>query len=694
MRLTYSIFSALCISGVSLHAGDYLEAVTVKTAQTFVQSQGHVKDVIEKTEVVSRKEIEKKQAVSLVEAIEKSPGVDVTTNCSMCGIKRVMLNGMKGEHTTVLSDGVPFHSTVSSYYGMDALGTGDVESIEIARGSGASLTAPEAIGGTLTIISRRAKKNGGEFNFAVGEQGYTLGSFVAEGITADKKTGALFSGMYSNYNQYDHDHNGVNEAPKLENQLGSVNLFHQLTQRDLMELKVSHSNSTVYGGPMVSKGDTFGQFYATGGVMPSFMGGNVTNAYNGDPMGTMESITTTRDEATGKWTHIGEEGTFKATLAYATAKQDSMYEGTDYANKDNTYFVDLNYQRPLGESHFLTYGMDLKKETMNAQSTKFVATIGSNGHDDFTTQALGLYVQDTWDMNEKTQLNLALRGSKITTNFLGQFAKGNEIDTTIVVPRLHLRYNHNDYVTSRFSAGQGYRAPLSFFESEHGLIGPQGFGVDVTKIERSNNATYALSYVKGGLNVTSSVAYTQVKNLAYVSYDATGKPILQNSNQAVAVRNGDIVIGYALTPSLSISGGYERYFYDKQYKELLYIAAIEQRAHVALDWERDGWDIMGEATWTGGRDLSPYGYGNRFNDVAMTSPKSTKAPAFTTVDMKIAKELSKTWSVYAGVKNLFDYTQTSHESPLYYDAMGRYNVGDIWGPLRGRMSYVGIKATF
>jgi len=497
MRLTYSIISALCISGVSLHAGDYLEAVTVKTAQTSVQPQGQPKDAIEKTEVVSRKEIEKKQAVSLVEAIEKSPGVDVTTNCSMCGIKRVMLNGMKGEHTTVLSDGVPFHSTVSSYYGMDALGTGDVESIEISRGSGASLTAPEAIGGTLNIISRRAKKNGATFNFAMGEQGYTLGSFVGEGIAADKRTGILFSGMYSNYNQYDQDHNGVNEAPKLENQLASVNLFHQLTQRDLMELKVSHSNSTIYGGPMVSKGDTFAQFYATGGVTPTFVWGNVTNAYNGDPMGTMESVTTTRDEVTGRWTHIGENGTFKATLAYATAKQESMYEGTDYANKDNTLFVGLNYQRPLGESHFLTYGMDMKKETMNAQSTKFVATVDSDGHDDFTTQSLGLYAQDTWEINEKTQLNFALRGSKITTNFLGQFAKGNEIDKTIVVPRLHLRLNHTDYLTSRFSAGQGYRAPLSFFESEHGLIGPQGFGVNVHEIERSNNATYALSYVKG-----------------------------------------------------------------------------------------------------------------------------------------------------------------------------------------------------
>lgn len=695
MNIPISLTVAVLITANTLNAADRLEALSVQSFQENIEKQGKVKDIIEKTEVISKKDIEKKQAISLIEAIEKSPGVDVTTNCSMCGIKRVMLNGMKGEHTTVLSDGVPFHSTVSSYYGMDALGTGDVESIEIARGSGASLTAPEAIGGTLNIVSRRAKKNGAEFNFAAGEQGYKVASFVGEGITADKKTGVLISGMCSNYDQYDKDKNGVNEAPNLENKNISIKAFHQLTPNDLLDVKFSHATSNVFGGPMVGKSETFAEFAAPGGAEPSFVGGNVNNAYNGDPMGTAESIDTTRDEVTGKWTHVGSTTTMQTTLAYAEAGQDSIYEGTDYDNKDKTLFADLKLSQALSDEHFLTYGADMKSETMRAQSSRFVPTpdLISNGHDDFDYLSLGLYFQDTWTINDKTELNLALRGTKITTDFTGQLAKGNEIDTTIVVPRFHLRYNHNDYITSRLSAGQGYRSPLTFFESEHGLIGPEGFGVKIDKIERSTNATYALSYDKGPLTVTASAAYTEVKNLAHIVDDA-GKPTLVNFDDTVAVKNADIVVGYALTPSLSVSGGYEQYLYDTQYKELLYIAAIEQRAHVMVDWENDGWDIMSEATWTGARDLTPYGYGDRFNDVAMTSPKNTKSPAFTTVDLKISKELSKSFLIYAGVKNLFDYTQTDYESPLFYDAAGNYDVGHIWGPLRGRMSYAGIKMVF
>ena len=686
-RLQTSIITALTMM-TSLHGEDRLETVRVESLQEMIEQKGKVKDVVEKTEVISHKEIEKQQAVTLIEAIEKSPGVAVTTNCSMCGIKRVMLNGMKGEHTTVLADGVPFHSTVSSYYGMDAQGTSDVESIEIARGSGASLTAPEAIGGTLNIVSRRAKKNGAEFDFSVGEQGYKNGSFIAEGITKDKKTGIILSGSYSHYDQYDQDKNGVNEAPKLENQSFSLKAFHQLTPKDLLDLKLSHSFSRVYGGPMLAKGDAI-----TTGHTLTFIGNDVRNAYDlTQAMGIFEKIDTIRDEMIGKWTHVGDAATIQTTVAYADARQNSMYEGTDYNNKDKTFFADIKVSQPWNDDHFLTYGVDVKRELMKASSSKFVATPNSTGHDDFLYSSYGLYLQDTWTINDRTELNMALRGTKITTNFTGQLTKGNEIDETIVVPRLHLRYNHTPSLTSRFSAGQGYRSPLTFFESEHGLL-DNGFRVDINKIEKATNATYALSYDKGALSVTTSFAYSQVKNMAHIIEDGSGTMILVNDHNTVSVRNGDIVAGYAITPTLSVSGGYEQYSYDTDYKQLLYIAAVEKRARVMVDWDVEGWDIVTQATWTGSRNLEPYGYTDRYNDMAQTSAKSTKAPSFTTIDLKVSRELSKTWTLYAGVKNLLDYTQTSKESPLFYDANG-YDTGHIWGPLRGRMSYVGLKASF
>lgn len=694
MKKLLSVVAATALVHNVAIADEVLEAISLSGTDTKSVKQGKVKDIIEKTEVISKEQIKKQQAVTLIEAIEQTPGIDVTTNCSMCGIKRVMLNGMKGEHTTVLADGVPFHSTVSSYYGMDGIGVSDIETIEVARGSGASLTAPEAIGGTINIVSRKAKRNGMEFNLAGGEQGYKVGEFFAEGMSEDKKTGVVVSGGYTNYDQYDQDKNGVNEAPRLENQVFSFKINHELTDQDEIELKLSHYDSKVYGGPMVDEQFAVASFGSTGTADPSFVGGNVNNQYNGDPMGTLESITTIRDEATLKWTHVGDTTTFQTTLAYADAGQDSMYEGTDYVNDDKTYFADVKVTQMLSDEHLLTYGVDFKSEIMKAKSTGFAPTATANGKDDFDYYAYGLYLQDTWTMTHDTELNVALRGAKILTNFTGQFLKENEIDETIVLPRLHLRHNHTHAIVSRFSAGQGYRSPLTFFESEHGLIGPDGFGVDISEIERSNNVSYALSYDEGRVSLTAGASYTDVKNLAYVGEDGTGKPTLYNYKGKVAVKNADVVASYLITPAITVSGGYEQYWYDEKYKELLYIAAMEKQARFMIDYDANGWNATAQATWVASRNLAPYGYGDRTNDVAGNSPKNTKAPSFTTVDLKIAKDVTKNFNLYVGVKNLFDYTQTEKESPLFYDDAGEYDVGHIWGPLRGRMAYAGVRAKF
>jgi outer membrane receptor for ferrienterochelin and colicins len=690
MKIKVSIVASLALVGM-LQAQEVLETIEINSEVEQKRTLGQFKDIVEKTEVISKKQMEREQAVTLIEAIEKSPGVSVTTNCSMCGIKRVMLNGMKGEHSTVLSDGVPFNSTVSSYYGMDALGVSDVESIEIARGSGAALTAPEAIGGTINIISKKASKNGVEFDFAVGEQGYQLGSIVGEGLSDDKKTGIVVSATYSNYDQYDYDNNGVNEAPKLENQSVSIRLTHELTDQDELDFKVRHSDSYVYGGPMTSETNVIASFGASGTANPSFVDGDVRKQYNGDPMGTMESITTTRQEATARWTHTGNSATIQSTLAYADARQESMYEGLDYDNIDKTYFADIKVMQLLGESHILTYGADFKREDMKAESSAF--TNWGIEKDDFLYNSYALYVQDSWMMSDKAELKVALRGAKITTDFTGQRAKGNEIDETLLLPRVHFRYDHTHELISRFSAGQGYRSPLTFFESEHGLIGPDGFGVEVDEIERSNNAMYTLAYEGDFVSFSGSGSYTEVKNLAYID-DSGSRPILKSSKETVGITSADAVVGYALSPEWSVSGGYEQYWYDREYKELLYIAAVEKQARAMINYEGHGYDAMLSATWTASRDLEPYGYGDRYNDVAATAPKSTKAPSFTTVDFKISKQINKNFSLYAGVKNLFDYVQTDKESPLMYDAAGEYDVGHIWGPLRGRMTYAGINGKF
>ncbi|HER19533.1 MAG TPA: TonB-dependent receptor, partial [Chromatiales bacterium] len=153
-------------------AAEQLETIEVKDLRQKLQQAGMLKDEIQQTEVISTKDIERKQAANVTEAIQNEPGVNVSTECSMCGVKRVMINGLKGEHTTVLVDGVPTHSMISGFYGLDGVSSAGVERVEIARGAGASLIAPEAVGGSVNIVTKRATKNAAEIDLSAGENGY------------------------------------------------------------------------------------------------------------------------------------------------------------------------------------------------------------------------------------------------------------------------------------------------------------------------------------------------------------------------------------------------------------------------------------------------------------------------------------------------------------------------------------------
>ena len=161
----------------------------------------------------------------------------------------------------------------------------------------------------------------------------------------------------------------------------------------------------------------------------------------------------------------------------------------------------------------------------------------------------------------------------------------------------------------------------------------------------------------------------------------------------MSVKEGDVVVGYILNNNLSLSGSYEIYNYDSNYKSLMTLAPVEQRARLSADYDYSGWDLYGEATWVGSRNLAQYGY-TGYDDSTLTIPKNQTAPSYVTVDMKISKKINKNFTIYAGAKNLFDFVQTDVQSPLFYDASGNFGTSYTWGPLRGRTIYAGLKATF
>jgi len=171
--LGHAISIVLLNAGIALPAAAQdIEEIAVIGVRQRLEQAGVLKDTIERTEMVGSDKLETARAINLTEALMDSPGVDVAVDCSLCGMKRVRLNGLRAEHTTVLVDGLPTHTIASGFYGIDAIAMTGIDQIEVARGAGAALLTPEAIGGVVNVVTTDLAENTLTVDLSGGELGY------------------------------------------------------------------------------------------------------------------------------------------------------------------------------------------------------------------------------------------------------------------------------------------------------------------------------------------------------------------------------------------------------------------------------------------------------------------------------------------------------------------------------------------
>jgi len=604
------------LAAVPVQAAEQLESIEVENARERMERAGQLKDVVQQTEVVTQQRIRDKNASDLIDVVDEEAGVNVNNSCSMCAIKRVMINGMKGEHTTVLVDGVPMHSNVSSFYGMDAITASGIERVEIARGAGASLIAPEAIGGTINIITKEADRDSLAADVAGGEHGYKKVAVEGTAVSADGRGRASVAAQYDRRDQYDGDDNGVSENPSRDNRSVVAKFSRDLGAQDTIDLRLAAFRSSMLGGPTgidrvrAVRSESYAG--ASNSASEFFEDGDVRKDWTGAPWETLEIIDTEREEGTLRWTHqTGGAGNLQLTGSWVRHTQDSFYEGFDYANEDNTGFVDARYSQALGMAHFVTVGVDYKNERMTSESQEVASNPNIQG-DDFQHSDLGLYLQEIWTPNRNLEVKLAARVDKINTDWTQQTAEGDEIDTTVISPRAHVRWIHSDHWSSRFAAGRGYRTPLTFFESEHGLL-ESGFDTDIDEVESSRSASYALSYESEAASATASVAHTQVENLAYVEDQGVPRPTLRNADDTARVTTADLSAGAELGAGFRVDANAVHFAYSDDYQQTFMVAPVEDRIRLMGSYEGGPWRVNGTVTWVGPRDLAYYGYGGRYN---------------------------------------------------------------------------------
>ncbi len=114
-----------------------------------------VSQVTDSTTVITAKDIEQKQASTVMDTLQGVPGLDVVQSGQPGQTSSVYIRGTDSENTLVLMDGIPLNDpigTPSSYDYLDGLSLDDVKQVEVVRGPQSTLWGSNAAGGVINIV--------------------------------------------------------------------------------------------------------------------------------------------------------------------------------------------------------------------------------------------------------------------------------------------------------------------------------------------------------------------------------------------------------------------------------------------------------------------------------------------------------------------------------------------------------------
>ena len=688
-----------------------LEQVVVTSTRT----PHYVKNVPIRTEVVTSQALKNKNAWNVFEALEGVPGIRVENQCQFCNFSMVRMQGLGAEHTQVLINGQPVYSGLASVYGLEQIGTGDVDRIEVVKGAGSALYGSSAVAGAINIITQEPSP--------------------VPSLTADVQFGNFGTNVYNlNGSMRNEKGNiGLNiYAQKIDHgvidQTGEGATRKEVKVKDgisdRVESKLHNMGFSLYVDNPFFSNDKL--ILRGKGINEKRAGGKITDDYYKNPFtdGT-ESILTNRYEAELNYIKpFGKDTELKFSTAYINhnreATNDSFlgdYKATHndstpnvldmrpYIAKENSLVSTLTLGTKLG-NHNLLFGVQNYLTKLN--ETGMYAVIDSASA--YFGQAYksiakkhahetGAFIQDEWNVTSDFTVVPGVRvdyhssGEEYQSDktvFDKDFPKTSFKETS-VNPRLALRYNIGKHFTLRANAGTGFRAPYGFSEDLHLCSGsPRVWKSSGLKAETSRSANFSTDYYGHHFQISANVFYTYLKNKIDFSDADDEVKKLGYTYQWQNVDNA-VVKGLELTmlvnPVKDLNLGADFTFNDGKYKNprgdwestaykdaSRYIPRFARTTgSIKLEYTPKTWNFMINGVYQGKM------YIDYISEVKENS-KIKETKPYMTFNARVSKRLGA-FNLYAGAKNIFNYIQ---------DEKHLDDAAFIYAPLYGAMYYAGV----
>jgi len=565
-------------------------------------------------EVYSTVFFKKNPTPSIYEALQNINGVRPQLNCGICNTGDIHINGLEGPYTLILIDGMPIVSSLSTVYGLSGIPNSLVERIEIVKGPASSLYGSEAVGGLINIITKNPT------NAPIFSADYFTTSYFESNLdlgmkfNAGKKATSILGINYFNYDQViDKDHDNFTDVTLSER----ISVFNKWSFK--------RNNNRLFT-------------IAARGMYEDRWGGDVNweKKYRGGDEIYGESIYTKRGELIGSYQLPFEEKlmlSFSGNVHY----QDSRYGTTSYIANQKIGFLQLTWDKKIGRNDLLagiasryTYYDDNTPTTKEAESTWLP----------------GIFVQDEITLSPKSQVLLGARYDY------------NSIHGSIFTPRFAYRFKANENSIFRLNAGTGFRVVNLFTEDHAALTGSRDVVIaNDLNPEKSINAN--LNYIQkinfsNGtfIGIETTAFYTRFSNKIISDYETDPNKIIYDNIDGYAISQGistnvdvnftnglKFILGATVLDNKNVENGVsERPFLTENFTGTWSVSYKIQPWNLLLDYTGNIYSPMKLPL------LSEY------------DPRNPKSPWYSIQNIQFTYSGWKDFEIYAGVKNLLNFT--------------------------------------
>lgn len=617
-----------------------------------------------KVERIGEKELHKGACCNLSESFETTPSVDVSFTDAITGTRQIQMLGLAGQYTQILRENIPSIKGLSTTYGLGFVPGSWVKGIQLNKGPGSVVNGYESISGQINLELKKPSCEEKLFVNAFANAGgrIELNLTSSKQITEKLSTAVLLHGK-QNKTKFDRNKDGFLDMPLSENLIGMSRWMYVGNNGWRGQFGVKGTYISTQGGQMNYK---------------PIEDVGTTNAWG-------LKLDLSRYEGFAKMGKVYEDIPWKSMgfqFAASTHEQNSYYGLKKYDAKENSFYANYIYQSIISNTfHIIKTGASFKYDNTNEG-----LDLLSFNREEIVPGVFGEY---TYSGKKKFKMVAGLRADY--HNLFGAF----------VTPRLQLKYDFSKKSIMRASAGRGLRTANIISENSGLLASNRAFEIqgDGSNKPYGLDAEIAWNF---GLNYTKkftvnkkdgSISFdlyrTNFENQIVVDLDESAQKAVFYNLQGKSYSNSfQGQFDYELFPRFDVRLAYRWFDVKTSYGDDLLKKPLvsSHRAFANIAYETNNkWSFDYTVSWQGQKRI-PNTDGN-----PMEFQLEKSSPSFFLMNAQITKKWKKKFHAYAGVENIHNFVQENpilgNEQPFgnYFDA------SQIWGPIFGRMTYVGLR---